>query len=1167
MALHSSTPRDVSSDASATAATIDYGPNDARAVASIAQVLRALTSAPYDDGRGIARVMIQYAGAERAVFVADPDVEPDSAVAITAGEDHATSIPLAADYAPLTVMHQAARTLQPVVYNAAACNDEFTHDPYMQSHQPAAFLCQPLVHRESLVGLLYLEHPRAADGFAPPQVAVLDVLASQAAAMIAHERQRAHLESVIEERTAALQVEQAERTHIAGELERSLALQEAMLDAVADGILVMKDDDQVIEYNRQFERLWHLSREWGVAFTPEERIAQILRHVRNPDAFVHRMDRMRQIPSSEGYDLVETTDGRIIERYSAPYQVGNIIIGRIWSFRDVTKRLQAEAALRESEERYREVVEGTDDLIVQIDEEGNFTFVNHTAERVFALPAEACLGQSFFDFVHPSDRTRTRQAFTGWIAKGQTSATLENRQISRTGAVRYMLWTTNLHYDRQGNVTTINGIARDITDLKRAEAALRRARDELEIRVKERTAELSQANIALHAEVAERKRIEAALRESQLFLRGFLDYSPAVVFAKDREGRYILVNSRMEESVHLHAGQLLNQTDANLFPDEIAEAMRLKDQEVLETGRAITTETEIPLLDDMHSFLLVKFPIYNDRGAITAIGSIATDITELKRAEEETRAREIEFRALFEHMINGVAYFQVVVDDNGDPVDLIYVEVNEAFEEQTNLKREKIIGKRITETFPGIDRMEPSLIRLYGAVALTGAGIQFEFHFDLLQKWFAVSAYSLRQSYCVTVSEDITERKQAEEALWQERSHLEDMVNQRTRELKSERDRTTAILESLGDAVMVVDMRGVIQYLNPAATLLTGIRLDGVSRARHTWWLWRQVDQHEDIGQMRATVQSGQTWIGELIDRRSDGTHYDAAITVAPLFDPEDLKDPIGFVSVQRDITPLKEAERLKDQFVSNVSHELRTPMSLITMLTGSLEMLYSRLDDERRLEIIRDIREHTRVLSDLIGDVLEISRIDSGRIATDQQAIDLAKLVRDEVAQLAPLAERKEQQLTIKSSKCLLVHGNEGQIRQVLRNLLNNAFKYTPEGGQIVCTCQVIEARSGKQREPGAKTLFRAWPGRGKLMPGRWAALRVTDTGIGIAPSDLTRIFERFYRAKAQGDIPGTGLGLSIAWELIKRHAGHLEVSSIPGTGSNFTVYLPLQEERYGYE
>jgi PAS domain S-box-containing protein len=376
-------------------------------------------------------------------------------------------------------------------------------------------------------------------------------------------------------------------------------------------------------------------------------------------------------------------------------------------------------------------------------------------------------------------------------------------------------------------------------------------------------------------------------------------------------------------------------------------------------------------------------------------------------------------------------------------------------------------------------------------------------------------------------------------------------------ELQAERDRTQAILEALGEAVIVTDTEGIIQYFNPAAEILTGFTSEEALGQSWRSWLGENSEGslYDDI---LAAVYAGQTWQGEVVSQQKDGPLYDAALTVAPLFAPDSHSQPMGFVSVLRDITPLKEAERAKNEFVSNVSHELRTPLSVLTLVGDNLDTLYERLDDNRRRKMIRDIQKHTQILNDLIGDVLEISRIDSGRVSMEREPVDLVQLARAEVEEILPLAQQKSQTLQMVGVEQLNVFGNSDQLRQVIRNLLNNAIKYTPDGGQIRCEGALISSpalATNKEKE--------TWPGSTSLPVDSWAALRVVDTGIGISEESLPHLFERFYRVKAQRNIRGTGLGLAIARKLIELHGGHIAVSSTPGEGSTFAIYLPLLEEK----
>jgi signal transduction histidine kinase len=255
----------------------------------------------------------------------------------------------------------------------------------------------------------------------------------------------------------------------------------------------------------------------------------------------------------------------------------------------------------------------------------------------------------------------------------------------------------------------------------------------------------------------------------------------------------------------------------------------------------------------------------------------------------------------------------------------------------------------------------------------------------------------------------------------------------------------------------------------------------------------------------------------------------------------------------EHELNLMKETDRLKTQFISDVAHELRTPLSIITLMIGNLDRLYMNLDDETRHKLIQDVRKHIRSLNDLIDSVLETSRIDSGRVSEEREALNLALLVRQEVEKHLPLAQEKSQIIDINSAETVRVWGNENQLRQVIRNLLNNAIKYTPEGAQITCECLKLA---------GTEISSPEWPGSGDFLAADWAALRVVDTGVGIDAKDLPHLFERFYRVKTQDKIPGTGLGLAIVQEFVTAHNGHVAVASNPGQGSIFALYLPLLED-----
>jgi two-component system, OmpR family, sensor kinase len=230
----------------------------------------------------------------------------------------------------------------------------------------------------------------------------------------------------------------------------------------------------------------------------------------------------------------------------------------------------------------------------------------------------------------------------------------------------------------------------------------------------------------------------------------------------------------------------------------------------------------------------------------------------------------------------------------------------------------------------------------------------------------------------------------------------------------------------------------------------------------------------------------------------------------------------------------LENLDRMRSDFVSNASHEIRTPLSSIKILVES--MLYQEPEAAVRKEFLRDINQELDRLNNLVGDLMILGSLErQARIEMGQ--VELASLCERVVKNLYPLAEAKGIAMSADLPGALMIQGDEMRLYQAISNLVDNAIKYTPEGGQV----DLHLAREGPD-----------------------AILKVSDTGAGIPPEDLPHIFERFYRVdKARSrETGGTGLGLSIAREISALHKGRLSVESQMGKGTTFTLRLPIQQK-----
>jgi len=268
----------------------------------------------------------------------------------------------------------------------------------------------------------------------------------------------------------------------------------------------------------------------------------------------------------------------------------------------------------------------------------------------------------------------------------------------------------------------------------------------------------------------------------------------------------------------------------------------------------------------------------------------------------------------------------------------------------------------------------------------------------------------------------------------------------------------------------------------------------------------------------------------ELEDKRVVSVH------LSPVFLRSDF---LGTVSIFRDITHQVEIDRLKSEFVATVSHELRTPMTSIKGYAEVLLMGAAGQLNDQQTHFLEIVKTNTERLAILVNDLLDISRIEAGRVSLSTQPMDMSHLVDEAVADIILRCEKEHKPMTIRkeaSPDTPRAFGDPERVRQIIDNLLENAFSYTPEGGEIVLR---LSSKNGEVQ------------------------IDVQDNGIGIAPSEQARIFERFYR----GENPlvlatsGTGLGLSIVQRLVDMHNGRIWLAStgIAGEGSTFSFTLPV--------
>jgi len=352
-----------------------------------------------------------------------------------------------------------------------------------------------------------------------------------------------------------------------------------------------------------------------------------------------------------------------------------------------------------------------------------------------------------------------------------------------------------------------------------------------------------------------------------------------------------------------------------------------------------------------------------------------------------------------------------------------------------------------------------------------------------------------------------------------------------------------AIVEESPASVMITDPRGNIEYVNSKFASLTGYSREEVI-GRNPRILKSGAQGPEVYRDLWKTIQAGREWRGELCNRKKNGELYWELAAISAVHDAdgsiahflgikEDITDRKSMEELLRHATAVAEAaNRAKSRFLADMSHELRTPLNSILGFSQLMELQGSEGLSEKQREYLRWIREGGEHLLEMVNDVLDLSKVEAGKVELEKSGIDPALLIRRVLTTVRTLAAKKHLRMVLSVPDDLgVLDADEVRIKQVLYNLLSNAIKFTP-----------AEKRIGVEARSEAGTLV----------------LRVWDEGIGIPAGDLPRIFEPYAQSRSRRTGEGTGLGLAIVKRLVELHEGTVSLESVVDHGSTFTVRIP---------
>ena len=745
------------------------------------------------------------------------------------------------------------------------------------------------------------------------------------------------------------------------------------------------------------------------------------------------------------------------------------------SWMDISERKKAEKELQESHKKYETVVENISDVVFQLSPLGFIQYVSPKVQKLYGYKPEDLIGKHLKKTT-PMSEVPKAVAVLKRVLSGEKVENLEINQLDYKGKIIPMeISFSSLKKD--GKVIAVQGVMRDITERKQAEKEIRRI-----------AAELTQ----------------------------LIDTANAPIFAIDKEGLVNEWNRKVAEITGFNKDEVLGK---NLVEDYVTEGHKdavkdvldkaLKGEEIANYGLPLYTK------DKKRIMVLLNATTRRDSsGNIIGVVGIGQDITEQKKIQDELQKRTHD------------------LGERVKEVNCLYGISNLVQKEGVSL--EKILEGTVNLISPSWQYPEITCAR----ITLEDQGFKTDNFRETAWKQTGDIVVHGKQVGTLEVCY-LEERPESYEGpfLKEERSLINAIVERLGRIIdhrnieKELRIKEEAIASSI-NAIVLADLEGNLTYVN-----------------RSFFHMWEYDEDKEVIGKRVAelfqeeekalkimeVLRKKKGWTGELVARRKDGSTFDVQLLASIVRDK--VGEAICVMASLLDITERKKIEQMKDDFVSLASHELRTPL---TSIGGYAELMLDgdvgEINKEQK-EFLEIISQNTRRLEALISDVLDIEKIESGRIKLKREKVNLNEIVEASVNTFKVMAEGKGLKLEKEIEAVQMdMLGDSDRLSQVLSNLLSNAIKYTKKG-KVKVTAQT---------------------------KGKFASVTIEDTGVGMSEDELRSVFTRFFRSDDSyvRNTTGTGLGLSIVKATVERHNGDIRIESKLGVGTKFEVILPLLKE-----
>lgn len=762
---------------------------------------------------------------------------------------------------------------------------------------------------------------------------------------------------------------------------------------------------------------------------------------------------------------------------------------------ELAQREKVEQQLRQSEARYRAIVEDQTELIARFAPDSRILFVNDAYCRYFSVRREDIVGKSYNPVIYEADREKVAQ-LVQTLNRDNPMVIIENRVINHRGEIRWTQWINRLFFDAQGNVIELQAVGRDITDLKQIEQALRESEERLQLALEASGDGIWDWNLAVNEVYYSPQYFQMLGYDAETFPNVFSSWTNLVhpddiVWVQD------LLAAHLEDPSVLYGFDYRLRTKSGDW------------KWIANYGKVVAWDEQGKPLRMIGTHRDV-----NDRKNMEAA---------LRRSEEQRRlALDLSRLGFWDlHLPTGELTWN---DNHFTLLGLPPSTSAPRYETWTECIHPEDVA-RVERTFAASIETHTDYEVEY-RVVYSDRSIHW-----IMARGRAIYDEQDQPLRSLGVILDISDRK-----------HIEASLQESNRRWRS-------LLDNVQLVVIELNINGEIEYANPFFLELTGYELEEVIGE---YWF----DQFL-VPSQKSSIEI----VFQEVLEHNFHTHYQNPILTRAgeermiAWSNTILRDTagnaIGSIGIGEDITERYKVERMKAEFISVVSHELRTPL---TSMQAALSLLSDKIIDPTSEEgeaTIQIATEGTDRLVRLVNDILDLERLESGKVRLEKGPLNISTLVETAIAQMQDMAKLAEITLEAHSDN-FQVYADGDRLLQILTNLLSNAIKFSPPASTIQLDIQRVERR---QEDPKHLSGLNGFPA---------LLFCVKDQGRGIPVDKLESIFDRFQQVDASDsrEKGGTGLGLAICRSIVRQHGGEIWVESTLGQGSTFYFTIPMTAE-----